>query len=78
LPTTLNPAPLYTLRLAWLHCWRASPRVPPDELVEQAMEFLQKALNCGYGRDKAATDPDLKQLRSNSRFARLIDATSAK
>src|SRR5262249_26395286 len=40
--------------------------------VDQAFEMLQHAFALGYGRDKAAADDDLKPLRDDPRFPRLL------
>jgi serine/threonine protein kinase/Tfp pilus assembly protein PilF len=42
--------------------------------VRQALAFLQQALAQGYGRDRAADDPDLKALRREPEFQRLLRA----
>jgi len=38
----------------------------------QALTFLEKAFARGYGRDRAATDPDLKGVCNEPRFAELL------
>jgi serine/threonine protein kinase/tetratricopeptide (TPR) repeat protein len=40
--------------------------------VNQALQFLQKALAQGYGHDRAATDPDLEGLRSHPDFGEAV------
>jgi predicted Zn-dependent protease len=40
--------------------------------VHQALAFLQQALAQGYGRDQAADDSDLKALRRDPEFQRML------
>jgi serine/threonine protein kinase/Tfp pilus assembly protein PilF len=49
-------------------------RAPADarQAAEQALAFLRQAFERGYGRDKAATDPDLKGARRHPEFGRLL------
>ena len=42
------------------------------QATEQALNFLEKAFARGYGRDQAATDPDLKAVSQNPHFTELI------
>ena len=48
---------------------RATPR---------ALEFLHQAFDLGYGRDKAANDPDLDALREEPEFHRLVPGKAAR
>ncbi len=51
----------------------AALTVPSDEReADRAVELLSQAFQLGYGRDKAATDPDLKAVRSHPGFRRLV------
>ncbi len=43
------------------------------EAAGQALAFLKRAIAGGYGRDKAATDPDLKAIRNHPEFRRLLE-----
>jgi serine/threonine protein kinase/Flp pilus assembly protein TadD len=43
-----------------------------EPLAEQALTLLQKALEHGYGQDKAATDEDLTAVRDRPEFDRLL------
>jgi tetratricopeptide (TPR) repeat protein len=43
-----------------------------QRVAEQALGLLEKALGQGYGREKAAFDPDLKALQSHPAFQRLL------
>jgi hypothetical protein len=45
--------------------------------TEQAVAFLEKAFQRGYGRDQAAADPDLEGIRQSPQFLRLLPATAA-
>jgi serine/threonine protein kinase/Flp pilus assembly protein TadD len=52
-------------------------RKSPDPLVAgrartQALDLLSRAFGHGYGRDKAATDPDLAGVREHPAFGRLL------
>jgi serine/threonine protein kinase/Flp pilus assembly protein TadD len=49
----------------------ADPLHAPD-VSAQALDLLEQAFRQGYGRDRAATDPDLAALRSLPRFRRLV------
>jgi serine/threonine protein kinase/tetratricopeptide (TPR) repeat protein len=40
--------------------------------ANQAITFLEKAFGHNYGRDKAATDPDLKSLQGDREFQELL------
>jgi serine/threonine protein kinase/Tfp pilus assembly protein PilF len=40
--------------------------------VEQALQFLERAVAAGYGRDKIATDPDLAALRRLPAYERWL------
>jgi serine/threonine protein kinase/tetratricopeptide (TPR) repeat protein len=54
---------------------RAVPRssgAAARQATDQALQFLQSALACGHGRDKAAQDPDLASLRTDPRFLALL------
>jgi serine/threonine protein kinase/Flp pilus assembly protein TadD len=42
------------------------------QATDQALAFLEKALARGYGRDRAAQDPDLKAVCRHPRFAELL------
>lgn len=44
-----------------------------EYLAQQALTLLQKALDSGYGQDKAAKDPDLLAIRSRPEFRRLVN-----
>ena len=44
---------------------------------DQALEYLQKALQHGFGRDRAEADDDLTNLRKHPRFRELIRAPGA-
>ena len=44
---------------------------------EQAVAFLEKAFQRGYGRDQAAADPDLEGIRQSPQFLRLLPATAS-
>jgi tetratricopeptide (TPR) repeat protein len=48
-----------------------SAREDPRE-VARAVEFLREAFKLHYGRDQAATDPDLTNVRGNPEFRRLL------
>ncbi len=57
---------------------RAAERYAADadasrQATEQALEFLRKALTRGYGRNKAADDPDLRGLRRCPEFRQLLE-----
>jgi serine/threonine protein kinase/tetratricopeptide (TPR) repeat protein len=41
-------------------------------LEDQALDFLRRAFAQGYGRDRAAADPDLRGLRRRPAFQRLL------
>jgi tetratricopeptide (TPR) repeat protein len=41
--------------------------------TEQSLALLEKALARGYGRDRAAADPDLKAVSGHPSFAELLD-----
>jgi tetratricopeptide (TPR) repeat protein len=43
-----------------------------EQLAQQAISLLQKALESGYGQDKAAGDPDLLAIKSRPEFRRLL------
>ena len=43
-----------------------------DKAAEQAVEFLRRAFDRGYGRDKAAADDDLANLRARPEFRDLV------
>src|SRR5262249_5613862 len=43
-----------------------------DLFGNQALAFLERALAHGHGRDKAASDPDLRAIRGHPRFAELL------
>ncbi len=45
---------------------------PADDLAGQALAFLRKAFDSGYGRDRAAGDDDLAGLRPRREFGRLL------
>jgi serine/threonine protein kinase/tetratricopeptide (TPR) repeat protein len=45
-----------------------------DQLGGQALAFLERALSHGYGREKAATDPDLRPISGHPRFAQLLQS----
>jgi tetratricopeptide (TPR) repeat protein len=47
-----------------------------EQLGTQALAFLERAFQRGYGQDRAATDPDLQPLRGQARFAKLLNAAS--
>jgi serine/threonine protein kinase/Flp pilus assembly protein TadD len=47
-----------------------------DQLGGQALAFLERALLHGYGREKAATDPDLRPISGHPRFAQLLQRGS--
>jgi tetratricopeptide (TPR) repeat protein len=42
------------------------------QAAEQALAFLRQALAHGYGREQAATDPDLKAIRRHPKFLPLL------
>jgi serine/threonine protein kinase/tetratricopeptide (TPR) repeat protein len=46
--------------------------------ADQALTFLQKALERGYGRSQMASDPDLTAMREHPRFQRLLQKLEAK
>jgi tetratricopeptide (TPR) repeat protein len=43
-----------------------------EQAATQALKFLTEAFAHGFGRDKAANDPDLKALRSHAAFVELL------
>jgi len=43
-----------------------------DERLGRSLDFLKRAFTLGYGRDKAAEDDDLANLRSRREFQELI------
>jgi serine/threonine protein kinase/tetratricopeptide (TPR) repeat protein len=45
--------------------------------ADQALLFLEKAFVYGYGKEKAATDPDLEKIHSLPEFDRLLNKDSA-
>jgi serine/threonine protein kinase/tetratricopeptide (TPR) repeat protein len=51
---------------------RAAARFPTSGAGDQAVDFLRRAFAEGYGREKAATDPDLAAVRRHARFAPLL------
>jgi hypothetical protein len=52
---------------------RAAARYPASAAAEKAVAFLRLAFAEGYGREKAATDPDLAALRQHPRFVQLLN-----
>lgn len=54
----------------------AAQRIPDSRaagrVAEQALELLEKAFAHGYGREKAASDPDLKAIQAHPTFQRLL------
>ncbi len=40
--------------------------------ASQALQFLQRAFQRGYGRDRAAADPDLASMQQHPEFVRLL------
>jgi hypothetical protein len=42
------------------------------QVKAQAFAFLRRALDRGYGRDKADADPDLRCLRRHPEFRQLL------
>ncbi len=49
----------------------------PAMLAKQSLTLLRQALSLDYGRDKAATDPDLANLRGLPEFEQLLAAKAA-
>jgi serine/threonine protein kinase/Tfp pilus assembly protein PilF len=47
------------------------PSQVANQLTDQALRFLKAALDHGYGKEKAAKDPDLFSLRSQPEFQRV-------
>jgi hypothetical protein len=43
----------------------------PQEAMEQALQFLERAFAQGYGQDRAVADPDLASIRQHPRFGQL-------
>jgi hypothetical protein len=50
----------------------AADKLGDPAMAQQALTLLQQAFAQNYGRDKAATDPDLAGLRKDARFQRLL------
>jgi hypothetical protein len=61
-----------TLYAAACVAGRAAARFPTSGAADQAIDFLRRAFAEGYGREKAATDPDLAAVRRHPRFAQLL------
>jgi serine/threonine protein kinase/Flp pilus assembly protein TadD len=45
--------------------------------ADQAVDLLQKAVEAGYGRDKAVADPDLASIRKHPQFQELLPDSEA-
>jgi tetratricopeptide (TPR) repeat protein len=45
-----------------------------DDLLRQSLDFLKRAFAHGYGRDKAAEDDDLANLRPLKEFKQLLSS----
>ncbi|MCI0464735.1 MAG: tetratricopeptide repeat protein, partial [Gemmataceae bacterium] len=54
--------------VAALAAAKATDPATATQATEQALAFLKKAFVRGYGRDKAANDPDLKGIRAHPQF----------
>jgi hypothetical protein len=54
---------------------RAAERFPSSAAAEKAVAFLRLAFAEGYGREKAAADPDLAGVRRHPHFVQLLDGT---
>jgi tetratricopeptide (TPR) repeat protein len=60
---------------ACVAAWAAQKASGPAQARQaraQALALLEKAFACGYGRDRAAKDPDLQSLHADPSFARLL------
>jgi Tfp pilus assembly protein PilF len=53
---------------------RAAGRYPQSGAARQALDLLRQALAEGYGRERAAADPDLASIRERPGFAELLGA----
>jgi eukaryotic-like serine/threonine-protein kinase len=60
---------------ACVSAWASKKATDPTERgrsTTEALALLEKAFTHGYGRDKAAKDPDLSALRDDPRFRQLL------
>lgn len=64
-----NGATLYAAACVAALAWK---QTLDPAVAKQALFFLEKAFGQGYGRDKAAEDPDLAALRENPLFKELL------
>src|SRR5262249_7762283 len=55
---------------------RGAARFPASPAAGQAVEFLRRAFTEGYGRDRAAADPDLAALRKHPEVVQLLAGPS--
>jgi eukaryotic-like serine/threonine-protein kinase len=58
--------------VAALAAEKAGTTTAARQATEQALAFLEKAIARGYGRDRAAADPDLKAVCEHPRFTELL------
>ncbi len=66
----------YAAACVLAHAVEQAPRPETAQTAAaQAVAFLDKAFQRGYGRDQAAADPDLKGLRQNPQFQHLVQPT---
>src|SRR5207302_1118353 len=63
--------------VAALALQRISDPETAKRVAEQALGFLEKAFGQGYGREKAASDPDLTAIQSHPIFQRLLKNSGA-
>jgi hypothetical protein len=67
-----EPAAGITLYAAACVSARVAEKTRTPLAKVQALTFLQQALEHGYGRDRAANDPDLAVLRGHSLFREML------
>jgi tetratricopeptide (TPR) repeat protein len=67
-----DPSEGVTLYAAACVAARAAEKTSDPGALDQALAFLRKAFDHGYGQDRAAADPDLAAIRQLPAFRRLL------